>query len=76
MAWESTSDPASLFVDDLRAVTMGTAAGAHMQDIVALMERWEPWSNVYLNSDKSSISAIDYAQQTQVKIRILYRGQP
>ncbi len=39
----STSDPASLFVDDLSAVTMGTAADVHMQDIVVLIERWEPW---------------------------------
>jgi hypothetical protein len=49
---ESTSDSASLFVDDLSDVTMGTAADAHMQDIVVLIERWEPWSNIYLNRDK------------------------
>ena len=39
-------------------------------------ERWEPWSNIYLNRDKSFISAIDYSQRTQVDAKILYRGRP
>ena len=55
---------------------MGTAAVVHMQDIVVLIECWEPWSNIYLNRDKSFISAIDYSQRTQVNVNILYRGRP
>ena len=70
---ESISDPASLFVDDLSAVTMGTAADMHMQDIMVLIERWEPWSNIYLNRDKSFISAIDYSQQPK-SMSIFYTG--
>ena len=31
---------------------------------------------IYLNRDKSFISAIDYSQRTQVDVKILYRGQP
>ena len=55
---------------------MGPAAVEKIQNIVVLIECWEPWSNIYLNGDKSFVSAIDYSRNTQVDVTVTYRGQP
>ena len=48
---EPTLAPASMFVDDTGLATKGVRAVAEMQSLMAMLELWEPWSNIYLTLD-------------------------
>jgi len=76
-ALAGTPDPSSAYLDDMALITVGPNTVADMQVLVTYIERWELWSGVTVNLDKTRITAIDFANgQILATDSILYRGSP
>ena len=73
----SESDPSPAFVDDVLLLAMGREAIPEAQELLGIIEAWEPWGGVRVNLNKSLCAAFDYGTNGPVSTAdITYKNVP